>query len=288
MMTPEERTAAEELLEEVTVALKAFDAAKENSLEETPSRLYRSSIDLRRQLSEDAVNRSLTESMNSRRSDCSESLAVEPSAAASRDGQSADRGTRPERRRPDDDLNEFTLSPLARLLICGVCLLMWVVPPGLTYAPFDLSLLLFLRFVPIFIVGGSLCGYTMRGTILGMGLFFVLMAADSLSLLMWDINQVVAVAFKPVRHVTNLANFLYLFGAAGLLVSGAATLALRRDKHQAYERYLRLSLQALMAVQLALAIELGYTSLRHFTGADRNHLDMTTLTIAPHKSFRSR
>jgi hypothetical protein len=255
-MTPEERAAAEELLKEVTSALTALDATKENALDERRDRLYQASIDLRRQLSDDAVKCSLSEPMDAFRSDCNESLALNLLAAANHDVQSADRGSRPNQRRRDDRLDDFTLSPLARLLVCGVCLLTWVIPPGSTYAPFDLSLLMFLRFVPVFIVGGSLCGHAMRGTIIGMGLFFVLMAADSLSLLMWDIHRIVPVAFKPVRHATNLANFLYLFGAAGLLVSGAATLAHRQNKHQAYKRYLRLSLQALMTVQLAIVIEL--------------------------------
>ena len=148
---------------------------------------------------------------------------------------------------------------------------------------------MFLRFVPIFTVGGSMCGCVARGTVIGMGLFFVLMAADSLSLLTWDVHHIIPEGFKAIRHATNVAMVLYLFGGFGALASVAAGFALRQNKHHMCARYTRLSLQALIAVQLSLVIELGYTSLQQFTGAGRHHAGMmTTLKITPHRTHHSR
>jgi hypothetical protein len=285
-MTSVERAALEKLLAEVTKALSPLAATNGNSHDEATRRLYRMSIDLRRRLSEDAAHRSSHELIDTVSSDSNKS----PTAAANREGQSIDRRSQPERPPQGVQVDGFELSPpLARRLLFGVCVLAWVIAPRTSDAPWALSLLMFFRFVPIFIVGGSLCGYTRRGGILGIGLFFGLMAFDSLSLPMWDIQRINPESRKLVRHATNLAGILYFVGAVGLLLTVAAALARRRDKHQAYKRCLRLSLEALIAVQLAFVVELGYTSLRHFTGAERNHAGMiATLKTSPHKSFRSR
>ena len=277
-MTSEERAAAEELLGEVTKALEAFEATKENAPDETWNRLYRMSIDLRRKLSEDATDRRpLSKPMDSLPLENSES----PAANAIQDPH-------PSSLR-ENHLSDFTLGPIARLLVCGVCILAWLIPPSPTDPAGSLSLLMFLRFVPIFVVGGSLCERARKGTIIGLGLFFVLMAADSLSFPMRDIYTIDPESFRSVRHLINLANLLCLFGLVGLLLCGAATISLRRGNHHGYRRYLRLTLQAVVAVQLAFVIELGYTSVNHFTGGAHNKSGrMATQKVSHYKPVRSR
>jgi hypothetical protein len=288
-MTSEERAAAEELLTEVVAALKLLQDSKEDSADETRQHLEQMSIDLRRQLYIDATDRSRPEQKQTVGPAVGESPLSKPNAAVHQGGPSTDRVARLEQWLREDHSSDFVVSPLVRIIVLAACLLAWIIQPEATDHSLALSLLMFLRFVPIFIVGGFLCGRVARGAVIGTGLFFILMMTDSLSLLTWDFQHIIREDLKTVRHASNLATILFLVGGVGLALTVTATFARRQNRSHAYERYLSLSLQALVAVQLAFVIELGHTSLRHFTDADRYHAGLAkTLRIIPHRTYRSR
>src|SRR5262249_27527039 len=82
------------------------------------------------------------------------------------------------------------LNPVLRWVLAGVAILSWIIQPR----PFDstlaITLLMFLRFVPVFVLVGSCFGRAGAGTIVGVALFFAMMAAESLSFVAWDAELV--------------------------------------------------------------------------------------------------
>lgn len=272
-MTPQNRAAAQKRLHEINEALKGFKAVTGNAYQEKKSRLFRQAIDLRRKLAEDAIAPPDCRPAAASRAECTEAAAVEPAPAVNQPAQPAapQSWLRRQWQARGRQFNDCALHPIVRLVICGACLLAWTIKPGATDPPLAISLLMFLRFVPIFIVGGSFFERAAAGMLIGSGLFFALLGAESLSLAMWDAHLAIPVAsFKVVWHAEYLANVLYLLGVVGLLLCAVVTHALRREQQYAYQRYLRLSVQALVMVQLALVAELGYTGLRHAIGTDQN------------------
>ncbi len=179
-----------------------------------------------------------------------------------------------------NQIEDSTLHPVVRLALSGLWVLAWVIQPDTTDSPVALCLLTFLRFVPIFIVGGSLYGRAGTGALIGLGLFFALMAAESLSIVIWDANL-----FESSAKLGTLSNLLYLDGLIGILLCGAAMLAMRQGKLLVPNRFLRLSMQVLVAIQLALVIELAYTGFQSAVGTDRQNAGVVeTLTMSNHDS----
>ena len=157
-------------------------------------------------------------------------------------------------------IHDSTLHPIVWLLFTGLLGLAWLIEPDTNDSPIAISLLMFLRFVPIFILGGSLWGRVGTGAVLGVSLFFALMGAESLSVLMWDAPLSILTT-TLVRHADWLANALYLLGLFGLVACGIGTFVLRHEKLGMSRRYVQFSLQVLAAVQIALVIELAYIGL---------------------------
>ncbi len=293
-MTPQERAAAQELLEDLIEWLKTHAVVDGCSLDARESELHRKAIDLRRQL---AIDDELTKGRASNSSALQvpqlpfdwaapmESLAF--SRAATTPSPSEPGEVRRLRSWRDPSLRgkqiqDCTLSPVVRLLIGGVCFLAWLIEPVTTDPTLGTSLLMFLRFVPVFIIGGSQCGRAGRGAIIGISLFFTLLAIEALSILLWDAHPVLQIcSFKPARHAGNLANLLYLLAGLGVLLCAAATIAMRQRKQGSYHNYLRWSVQVVIAVQLAIVVELGYTGLRQAIGADRNYAGVSKIVKNP-------
>ena len=272
-MTPLERGAAQQLLNEVTESLKAFEAAKERVSDGKRNRLVRQAIVLRRQLADDSIAPPTCKAASAWRSDGTASTNADSTLAVSHDGQPSGRQPGFWRRwwARGSQLNDCALHPIVRLVISGVCLLAWTIKPGTTDPPLAISLLMFLRFVPIFTVGGSLYERAATGTAVGIGLFFALLGAESLSIPMWDARLAFpASRITAVWHAEHLASIIYVLGAVGLLLCAVVTRGLRRERHAAYQHYLRLSVLALVIVQLALVAELGYAGLRHAIDADQD------------------
>ncbi len=156
-------------------------------------------------------------------------------------------------------LNDCTLHPVVWLILSGLWALAWIMQPEASDTTWALSSLLFLRFVPMFVVVGSLWGRAGTGALVGIGVFFVLMGVESLSLLMWDARLPRSSA-TLVRHASGVGNALFLIGLAGLLGCGAATFLLRRDRQARSRRFVRRCLEVLAIVQIALLVELTCTS----------------------------
>jgi hypothetical protein len=296
-MTPEEQAAAQKLLKEVTESLRSLEDSNSDGLGEKRSELFRRAISLRRQLSIDGD--SLERRMQDFRNAAGRSAAapaLEPELAPARAngaaiaaGPAAETDKKPcSVRLPcPAQIADCSLHPVARLMIGGIFMLAWVIQPAAHDPALAVILLMFLRFVPLFVIGGSLCGRTGVGTLVGIGLFFALMGAESLSLLMWDGHITLPeVNRKLVRHAGDVSRVLYLLGAVGLLACLATAVALRGEQHNAYAHYLRLSLHVLVAVQLALVAELAYTSLRHFTGISGQDGMLATVKVLQRKTSR--
>jgi len=167
-------------------------------------------------------------------------------------------------------INDSTLHPLAQVMIAGICFLAWLIEPSTNDSLVASSLLMFLRFVPVFVVGGSFYGRAGTGTIIGISLFFTLMATESVSVLLWDAHPVLQVCnFRPVEHAGNLAKVLYTFAGCGVLLGAAAIGAARKKSRRSYQKYVGWMRQLLVAVQLALIVELGYTALTHAVADDQ-------------------
>jgi hypothetical protein len=154
-------------------------------------------------------------------------------------------------------INDSTLHPIVWLLFSGLLALAWLIQPETNDSPIAISFLMFLRFVLIFILGGSMWGRVATGAVIGVILFFALMGAESLSVLMWDV-PLSKLSTKLVQHADWIANALYLLGLLGLVACGAVTYVLRHKKLHMSRRYVQLSLQVLATVQIALVIELAY------------------------------
>jgi hypothetical protein len=61
---------------------------------------------------------------------------------------------------------------------------------------------------------------------------------------------------------------LYRLCLIGIVLCSAALVSLRLNTIPEYRRYLRLTLQVLLAIQLGLCLSLGYWSIRHCLGAN--------------------
>jgi hypothetical protein len=296
-MTPDDQAAAQKLLKEVTESLRALDNSSGDGLDEKRSELFRRAISLRRQLSIDG------DSLERRMQDFRHAAGrgtpapdvepeILPAAAQSASiiaEQSAETAKKPcSFRLPcPAQIADCSLNPVTRLVIGGIFMLAWVIQPAAHDPALAVILLMFLRFVPLFVIGGSLCGRTGVGTIVGIGMFFALMGAESLSLLMWDGELTLPeVNRKLVRHAGDVSRVLYVLGAVGLFACVATAVALRGEQHNAYAHYLRLSLHVLVAVQLALVAELAYTSLRHFTGVSGQEGMLATVKVLQRKTSR--
>jgi hypothetical protein len=157
-------------------------------------------------------------------------------------------------------IRDSTLHPVAWLLLSGLLALAWIVQPTRTDSTLTISSLMFLRFVPLFIVVGAIWRRAGTGLIVGVALFFALMGLESLSVLMWDV-ALPRPATRLVPHAAWLSNALYLLGILGLLTCGVTTFMLRREKAAMSRRYLQRCLQMLGLVQIALVVELTYTGL---------------------------
>ena len=165
-------------------------------------------------------------------------------------------------------IKDSTLHPVVAMLFSGLWVLAWVIEPHASDSPAAIALMTFLRFVPIFTVGGSLCGRTGTGTMIGVGLFFALMGAESLSIMIWDADILKSSA-KLVHHAATLANLLYLDG----LLCGTAILALRPEMSPEFKRYWQLSLLLLAAVHVLLVFEITYACLRNAQGPPAARID---------------
>lgn len=291
-MTPKDRAAAEELLKEATEALKTLAAAKGKLLEEKTNRLFREVAGLRRQLSEGVMDSVMDEPADATACSALNNPGRPPlseviTGSAPHDAEDAQR---PRSWRTHwlkaDQAKDSALHPIVRLVICGLCILAWMIQPETTDSSGATTLLMFLRFVPIFIIGGSLHGCARKGALIGVALFFTLLGLEALSIVIWDVHLPES-ALKMVRHAGVLANLLYGLALVGLLLCGAVTFAVRRERRKVSERYLRLAMQVLVMVQLALVVEIGYTGLRHAIGADRNNAGtIETLMKLSHNSHR--
>jgi hypothetical protein len=259
-MTPKERAAAQVQLSAAMQSLKQLAAARGNVLDDKRNLLLRDVIDLRRTLTEDAdqaMDEELAGMTRGRRADDD----IDRPFPSAEDHAPAARSW----------LSDFTLHPIARLVISGMCILAWVIQPEPSDSAVATGLLMFLRSVPIFIVGGSACGRAATGALVGVAIFFALMWAVSVSLVMWDAH-LPSSSMRLVQHATRLANLLYLLGGLGLILCIAMTVALHRRRWMISQRYFRMSMQVLAIVQLAIVLELGYTGLRHAIGADQKNV----------------
>ena len=164
-------------------------------------------------------------------------------------------------------VQDFTLVRADRLLMCGLCLLAWLIEPTLSDSPPSVAALMFVRFVPIFILFGSLYGHALAGAIIGSGLFFALLGAGAMSAVMWDTNLLES-GVKLLGHATGIANLLYAFAAMGLLLCVAAVFSARKSTGQSGPRRWRMATQLCVLVQLALIVELGYTGWRCAGGSE--------------------
>jgi hypothetical protein len=84
-------------------------------------------------------------------------------------------------------LKDRTVRSIFRLLLGGLCVMAWLIQPEPSDTPFAISMLMFLRFVPLFVAAGSIWGRAGRGAMIGIGLFFFVMGTEALSILMWDV-----------------------------------------------------------------------------------------------------
>jgi hypothetical protein len=155
-------------------------------------------------------------------------------------------------------IRDSTLHPIVWLLLSGLLVFAWVLQPVKTDASLSTVSLMFLRFVPVFIIFGSLWGRAGTGAIVGIGLFFGLMGVESLSVLTWEVDLSSHHA-RLFRHAAWVGDALYLLGLVGLLACGAATFILRREKKALSKRYVRRCLELLLIIQTVLVVDLTYT-----------------------------
>src|SRR5690242_6025370 len=78
------------------------------------------------------------------------------------------------------------LSSPVRLLLAVIAILSWLIQPTAADSIPAITLLMFLRFVPVFVLIGSRFGHAGAGAIVGMAIFFIMMGAGSLSFVTWD------------------------------------------------------------------------------------------------------
>ena len=155
-------------------------------------------------------------------------------------------------------ISDSTLHPIAWLMLSGLLVFAWILQPVKTDSVLTISSLMFLRFVPLFIVVGSFWGRAGTGAIVGTGLFFGLMGLESLSVLMWEVD-LSKHSPKLVRHAAWVGDALFLLGLLGLLACGAMTFMLRRENKALSKRYVQRCLQFLLILQMMLVVELTYT-----------------------------
>lgn len=157
------------------------------------------------------------------------------------------------------EIRDSTLHPIGWLLLSGLLVLAWVLQPTKTDTALTTLSLMFLRFVPIFIVVGSLRGRAGTGAIVGIGLFFALMGIESLSALTWEVNLSGHSAWLA-QHAAWVIDALYLTGLVCLMICGALTFMLRRPRNTSSRLSVRRCLQLLLIIQTVLVVDLTYSS----------------------------
>ena len=155
-------------------------------------------------------------------------------------------------------IRDSTLHPIGWLLLCGLLILAWLLQPAKTDTALTTLSLMFLRFVPVFIVVGSLWGRAGAGAVIGIGLFFALLGIESLSVLTWEVNLAKYNAWL-VPHATWVTDALFLMGLVCLMICGATTFVLRREKNAPSKRHVRRCLQLLVIIQTVLIVDLTYS-----------------------------
>ncbi|HTQ39179.1 MAG TPA: hypothetical protein VMJ32_09120 [Pirellulales bacterium] len=172
-------------------------------------------------------------------------------------------------------VHDFTLVRADRLLLIGLCLLAWLIEPTFSDSPLALSALMFVRVVPIFILGGSVYGRALTGAFIGAGLFFGLLGAQAISVVMWDTHLLLPVT-TLLKHSAGIANLLYAFAALGLVVCVVGSFAIRQGKNRAHRISWRLATQVCVLVQVALVAELGHSAWRYIAQTDKHSNTVAT------------
>lgn len=166
------------------------------------------------------------------------------------------------RRQLKTKVSDSRLSPPVRLLLVGIALLSWLIQPSAADSIPAIALLMFLRFVPVFVLIGSRFGRAGAGAVVGMAIFFVMMGAGALSFVTWD-AAMVGSATHAARQAVNLGNLLYVLAALSLALCLAVIFHFNRNTSQPTGQHARYLLQIMLAVQLVVLVELAYLGYRN-------------------------
>jgi hypothetical protein len=277
-MKTERRAAAEQLLNEATEVLKAAGKNREAGADKTLDQLFRLSLALRSELAEAEPDHHAACINDSRPTAESSLHAITPTTIVNEDVPPKDQQhhLRHESWLSRAVVPDFTLARADRLFMIGMCVLAWLIEPAVSDSPLALSGLMFVRVVPVFILGGSLFGHALAGAIVGAGLFFGLLGAGAMSAVMWDTGLLESSA-KLLGHASGVANMLYLFAAVGLSLCVVGSFAVWLRKRPSRIQYWQWTTQICVLVQLALIVELGYTGWRYAAHPERRSANVTTM-----------
>jgi hypothetical protein len=275
MMKTEARTGAEQLLKEATEVLKAANKNGDRRPDAILNQLSQLSLVLRRELEDTKPRQNCGDATNTRPVKESRSAQLAAEITSEKSIPSLEPLGRRDTLLHRDSAHDFTLARIDRLLVILFCMLAWLVEPNINDSSLALSGLMFVRFVPVFILGGSMCGHALAGAVVGAGLFFGLLGMGAMSFVMWD-TYLLTLGATLVRHAAGIANLLYLFAAAGTFLCVAGLFAARRENEQSHKRCVRLATQVCVLVQLALVAELGHIGWRYATHADQRIANVAT------------